>query len=917
MSTLDVRLRHLLRTVAERPDRPRAVAPPPAERVGWRPGDGAGTVDVLVRAAGAGWGELAEEVSPLSPALSPERGSGRGQGSASGTGPEAATGAAPETGTGVYAARVPLDRLERLAAHPAVERVEASRLMFPELNVSRPDVRAEVFIDGETGPVRGKRTIVAIIDSGIDYTHPSFRHADGSSRVLYLWDQAAPAASGGSVPYGAEYLKTDLDKALADADPLQVVPHRDDETGHGTHVAGIAAGDESGFGGDYSGIAPEADLVVVALAGEPGVSLGRSAQLVEAVDYAVRRAEGHPVAVTISQGMNGGGHCGETLVERALDDLARRPGVAIVKSAGNERRWDVHAGGVIGQGETVSLDVLVRPGDRQDDIIEIWFPGGDRLDVAVVPPTGSASAAVAPGQLRLFTTDRGDLVTIDSEEDSAGTGDTSTTVILTAGDAAGLEAGLWRLVLYGDAVHDGRYDAWIERAPRTGPGAAEQSRFAPGSADPSRTISVPGTARRVITVASYMIRPSGAFDPASLGGLSDFSSAGPTRFGDRKPDLAAPGEIITSARCRNSARLPQPDGGHTLMAGTSMAAPHVCGAAALILSQRPELTGEQVGQILTRSARRDGPSAAAPDDAWGAGKLDAASAVALARTAAFPRILEAGVTGSTLTWETDTDTTWSVRYHTVPGRLLLGRALGERTGTSPGRRHRVDLSALGPGVYACEIVVFSPDGFWTRDDDAGRSHLVPVGVPLGAPTGAPTGAPAGVPAGVAESGERAPQADVVPAGAPIAQSAPDGGPGDDLKLIKGIGPKAADLLREAGIIRFADLAARSAEEVASLTEGIGIGPEKIVRQDWLGQAAALAAAEADRPAASAPPGRVHRQSFTLAITVDARTREALACEVSHHQTGDARSVRGWDLGEILAFIEERGDLRLGEGPGGT
>ncbi|GIH97136.1 S8 family serine peptidase [Planobispora siamensis] len=894
MSTLDVRLRHLLRTVAERPDRPPAEAPPLAERVGWRSGDGTGTVDVLIRAAGTGWGELAEEVSRLSPALSPV--------------PSPAPH--PDRGAGVYAARVPVDRLERLAAHPAVERVEASRPLFPELNVSRCDVRAEMFIDGETGPIRGKKTIIAIIDSGIDYTHPSFRHADGSSRVLYLWDQAAPTAPGGAVPYGVEYVKADLDKALIDGDPLQVVPHKDDETGHGTHVAGIAAGDESGFGGDYSGIAPEADLVVVALAGDPGGSLGRSAQLVEAVDYAVRRAEGHPVAVNISQGMNGGGHCGETLVERALDDLARRPGVAIVKSAGNERRWDVHAGGVIGQGETVSLDVLVRPGNRQDDIIEIWFPGRDRLDVGVVPPSGSASATAAPGQRRLFTTDRGNLVTIDSEEDSAGTGDTSTTVILTAGDAAELEAGRWRLVLYGDAVHEGRYDAWIERAPRTGPGAAEQSRFAPGSADPSRTVSIPGTARRVITVASYMIRPSGAFDPASLGGLSDFSSAGPTRFGDRKPDLAAPGEIITSARCWNSARLPQPDGDHTLMAGTSMAAPHVCGAAALILSQRPELTGEQVGQILARSARRDGPSAAAPDDAWGAGKLDAAAAVALGRTTAFPRILEVGVTGSTLTWETDTDTTWSVRFHTVPGRLVLGRALGGRTGNSPGRRHEVDLSALDPGVYACEIVVFSPDGFWTRDDNAGRSHLVPVGVPVGVPLG--------LPAGVAEAGERAPQGDdVVPAGAPVAESAPDAGPGDDLKLIKGIGPKAADLLREAGIIRFADLAARSAEEVASLTEGIGIGPEKIVRQDWIGQAAALAAAEEDRPAASAPPGRVHRQSFTLAITVDARTREALACEVSHHQTGDARSVRGWDLGEILAFIEERGDLRLGDGPGGT
>ncbi|MFC7106420.1 S8 family serine peptidase [Nonomuraea rubra] len=305
----------------------------------------------------------------------------------------------PYTG-GLYAVRVPVARLEELAAHESVRRVESSRPLFPELNISRRDVRAAVQAPNSSGPLKGEGTIVAIIDSGIDYTHPAFRHPGGSSRILHLWDQSAPATPGGSVPYGVEYAKEDLDKALGDPRPTDIVPHEDTAGGHGTHVAGIAAGDDTQLGGAYQGIAPHADLIVVALAGEPGGTLGRSTQLVAAVDYAVRRAEGRPVAVNLSLGMNGGGHSGESLVERALDAYARRPGVVIVKSAGNERERRTHAGGTLGQGEVVALDLVVPPGGVEDDLVEVWFDGEDRISVAVTPPSGSQSAFTGPGSSR-------------------------------------------------------------------------------------------------------------------------------------------------------------------------------------------------------------------------------------------------------------------------------------------------------------------------------------------------------------------------------------------------------------------------------------------------------------------------------------------------------------------------------------
>ncbi|MEV6811584.1 S8 family peptidase [Micromonospora sp. NPDC051296] len=629
----------------------------------------------------------------------------------------------PETSVGVHTGRVAVNRLETLAGHDSVDRVEASRPLFRELNISRDDVRAGALHDTPT-PVRGSGVVVAVVDSGIDYTHPNFRHDDGSSRLLFLWDQGARVWGDAWVPYGIDYTKADLDRALRTADPFTVVPHRDDEVGHGTHVAGIAAGNERA-GGLYSGIAPDADLIVVALDGTAGVTLGSSARLADAVEYAVNQAAPRPVVVNISQGMNGGGHAGDTLLEQKLDELADRPGVVIVNSAGNERDWPTHAGGRIGAGESVTLELLVPAGNRQDDIVEIWFDGDDGITVAVQPPGNAVSRAAAPGQRLAFHTNAGNDVTIDSEQDSAGTGDTSVTVIITAGAADEIETGTWRIQLSADQVGDGRYDAWIERAP-TGDGRREHSRFAHGSGDPSRTITIPGTARRIITVGSYVTRPRILTDASGLGRLSSFSSSGPTRLGARKPDLSAPGEVIVSARCGNSTMPFGPDPGHTALSGTSMAAPHVAGAAALVLSVRPDLTSEQVKQLLQVTARRDGASAGAPDDNWGAGRLDLAAAVAAARTARFPAVRDVEVDGAALVFGTDIPADSTVRCHTVRTRLAIGKTLATLAGAAAATRHRADLAGLGPGDYLCEIAVRGPDGLVTADDNGGRYYSITV-----------------------------------------------------------------------------------------------------------------------------------------------------------------------------------------------
>jgi subtilisin family serine protease len=620
----------------------------------------------------------------------------------------------------VVSGSVPVSLLGQLNDVEGVERVEASRVMVRELNVSRIETRAEtVHVLDPT--VRGKGALVAIIDGGIDYTHPDFRHDDGSSRILFLWDQGAPPLTGNpGVLYGREFRKEDLDAAL-DSGGLV---HRDSE-GHGTHVAGIAASNGRARNGEFTGLAPEADLIVVALRTEEGVSLGRSGRAVDAFAYVVSRAQelDRPVAINLSQGMNGGGHSGETVLETGLDNLARQPAVAIIKSAGNEQEWRIHAGGNIAKGETVTLEISVGDNHVNDDVLEVWYDGGDDISLALQPPGSAPLAFVAPGQQQDFVTHPGNQLSIDFDLDADDTGDTLATIFLSRGNASFVQPGTWKVLLRGDAIKSGRYDAWIERTSRKRSGA--QTRFVSNSADNTRTISIPGTARHLITVGSYVTRTTpGSSLP--LGEVSSFSSRGPTRYGFQKPDITAPGDIIVSTLSSQSSEVPNPDHHYTPMAGTSMAAPHVTGAAALVLSLRPSLNCEQVRQILTSTARHDGLAASAPDNAWGSGKLDVEAAIARTRTAHFPLISNVVISGPTLSWKTDAPTTSAVRFHTHQRKLELGKALNSRTDLMLRTDHSLTLDDLDSGTYYCEILAFASSNLVTTDDRDGAFYVVEV-----------------------------------------------------------------------------------------------------------------------------------------------------------------------------------------------
>lgn len=608
----------------------------------------------------------------------------------------------------VISGEIPLHSLPALEQIPSVRSVEASRQLIPELDRCVPEVNAHV-AHTASPPVRGAGAIIGVIDTGIDFRHPDFINPDGTSRVYRLWDQGARHVQGSKVHYGREYTREEINAALNGATPAAACVATDPD-GHGTHVCGIAAG--SGRARPtHLGLAPESDLIVVALSCTDSLTLGRSTHALEAFAYVVERAEGRPLAINFSQGMNGGGHCGETVLETGLDNFARMPNVAIIKSAGNEQRMRIHAGGVLRDGETRELKLDVGNRNQLDDVLEVWFADEDEISVELVPPEDVDECFVVRGQGGVFTTAAGNRVCVKVEVDSEQTGDTATTFIISRGSAQSIKSGTWTLVLRAGRVRVGRFDAWIERTVRPG---AEQTRFAEGSQDPTRTISIPGTARNIITIGGYFMGV-GEQDGAPTAAVLLDSGRGPTRYGQHKPELVAPG-LVGSAYAGTQSTI--------VKRGTSMAAAVVAGASALVMSQRDGLTCDQLKQILVRSARSAGPCEGEPDDAWGYGKLDVGAALEVAARAEFPKITGVCIEGATISWHTDIVTTGAVLLLPDRRQLLLGKQPHSVKDSSPSRSHQVTVAELPAGKYFFQIVAWSEDGFSSEDDNDWRCYEI-------------------------------------------------------------------------------------------------------------------------------------------------------------------------------------------------
>lgn len=462
---------------------------------------------------------------------------------------------------------------------PNVLSVEASRQAgMLECAHSVPFVRANVVHQPALAEL-GDRAIVAVIDAGIDPLHQAFLDAAGNSRILEIWDQrdnTGPAPRtlypNLALSYGTVHDAARITGYLATGIVPPWLQRVSSGRFHGTHVASIAAG--RAVGAFAGGVAPDARIVVVIprLKTSPGdsFSIGYSSSHAEALSYIkeVARQRSLPVAVNVSLGMNAGAHDGTSLLEAAFDEFTqggREPGMVIVKSAGNERGFDGHAKlALISNG----ADTLTWNSDpniaRSEDVFELWFEASDEFRFRLTDPQGNTTdQATWVHRAVSGTFPTGNTYLLSYTRYHHDNGDSRLLLVVRGPGGVQIEGGTWTLEIEAGQVRSqGEIQAWVER-----------DDFRPvhftNHQDEEITLSIPATAQTVIAVGAV----NSAFPMINTGG----SSYGLTRDGRTKPDLVAPGTDVLAAEAGTSS-------GAVAMTGTSMAAPHVTGAIALLLS---------------------------------------------------------------------------------------------------------------------------------------------------------------------------------------------------------------------------------------------------------------------------------------------------------------------------------------------
>ena len=519
----------------------------------------------------------------------------------------------------IVTGRLALKDIITLHGHPDIVSLKASRGYALDLTHSVQAIAAAPYQLRRHGlnGLDGRGVVVGVVDWGLDHAHEAFRHADGSSRILAIWDQrAAPsAASPAPFGYGRVYNRAQINQALQQADPYLALGYdagindvRAQGT-HGTHVTSIAAGS-----GRYPGVAPNADIVFVHLRGSdthPQDNLGDSVRLLEAVDFIFRYAAARPTVVNLSLGNTGGAKDGLSPVEMGLDALlAEQPGRAICMSSGNYYNTRMHSSGELTPTRQHSLSWQLP--DRRQSIaeMEIWYPQQDEITVHLIDPTGQCRAQVALGQTAVVQQQGQSIAAVYHRHRDPNNGDNQVDIFIQP-QAAG---GDWRVELHPVHISQGRFHAWIERTAHS-----EQSRFPPQQAVANSTIGTICTGN--LTIAC------GSIDPRSHTlQLGPYSSAGPSRDGRQIPLLVAPGHHILAAQSSSTDWFGRRQrNGYTVKSGTSMAAPHCTGTVALMMQAAlPQLlSAAEIRQALQASARPL-PHAA---NRVGSGLLDSRAAI--------------------------------------------------------------------------------------------------------------------------------------------------------------------------------------------------------------------------------------------------------------------------------------------------
>lgn len=461
--------------------------------------------------------------------------------------------------------------------------------------------------------LKGKGTLIGFLDSGIDYANPVFRNLDGSTRIAAIWDQTVQS---GSPPegfaYGTEFTEEQINEALAEENPLSVVPSSDD-TGHGTYTASLAAG--SGNPQEqFLGAAPEASIAVVKLKQAKrylrdyyfipdSAVCYQETDLMLGLKYLNDLADSLnlPLVVCVTVGSSMGGHIGTLPFSYLIEGYSTRANHITVIGTGNEADKRHHYFNTIAD-MADKKDVEIRVGENVSGFsLELWTDIPNILSISILSPSGENTSRIpfrvgASAEIDfLFERTK---VSVDYRllvEKS-----TSELIFFRFDTPA---PGIWKIRIEPLTLADGRFHMWL---PVTEFLSGEVYFLEP---DPYYTLTNPATTESPVIVSYY----NGNTDA-----LSQASGRGYTRFQQINPNISAPGVDVTGAL---------PGGRFASRTGASAAASITAGAVALILEwlltyeNVPGIDSYQIKSLLILGAVRPN-TMEYPNREWGYGQLN-------------------------------------------------------------------------------------------------------------------------------------------------------------------------------------------------------------------------------------------------------------------------------------------------------
>lgn len=466
------------------------------------------------------------------------------------------------------------------------------------------------------GSETGKGILIAVIDSGIDVNHPDFRNPDGSTRILALWDQTLPTdASSGKYRLGEIFSREQINEILTTQNEFSAST---DRSGHGTHVAGICTGNGAASNGRWTGIAPEASLLIVKLYPIDGDAVSTTAYLMMAIDWCVETAlqEKTPLVINLSYGNNYGSHTGTEMLDDYLNLACGIGQNCICIGTGNEGITGKHT--VLrlpGTSELPDTPVVIEwnisPFEAQLNL-QLWKSFVDDFDFTVIAPDGSRSMLITrayeAADTVTLSVGRATIVLSYNPPTPFTTEQEIQLLFLPDPETGYIPAGIWQLEFTRLSLLQGACELWLP----SGNANMGATRFLQPSE--TTTLTIPSTALLPISVAGYNSR----LDSVAAFSGRGFTSPSATTNPFIKPDLCAPAVDIISAA---------PGGRYTAKSGTSMAVPFVSGACARLMEwgikkgNDPFLYGEKIKAYLIRGARQLPALSSYPNPITGYGAL--------------------------------------------------------------------------------------------------------------------------------------------------------------------------------------------------------------------------------------------------------------------------------------------------------